>query len=101
MAWLDVYEELGPEGVSGQDIEVGEGLGTAGHDVIFVLREGIERFTITDINDPNSRSSQSDIPVMWEMPGTRDERGWVGVVSGRAYGVFGVSGRVSDDGGVH
>jgi prepilin-type processing-associated H-X9-DG protein len=31
------------------------------------LREGIERFAITDINDPaSSARAQSEIPVMWD-----------------------------------
>ena len=34
---------------------------------IYRLREGIERFTITDINHPaGSTAAQSDIPVMWD-----------------------------------
>jgi prepilin-type N-terminal cleavage/methylation domain-containing protein/prepilin-type processing-associated H-X9-DG protein len=35
---------------------------------IYRLREGIERFFITDINNPaGSAIAQSDIPVMWDM----------------------------------
>ena len=41
--------------------------GTAGGDTVFRLREGIERFLITDINNPaGSAMSQSSIPVMWD-----------------------------------
>lgn len=35
---------------------------------IYRLREGIERFTISDINNPaGSAKAQSDIAVMWDM----------------------------------
>jgi len=44
-----------------------EGTGTAGGDVIFRLREGIERFLITDINNSGaSAQSQGDVAVMWD-----------------------------------
>ena len=35
---------------------------------VFRLKEGIERFFITDINNPGgSAESQSSLPVMWDM----------------------------------
>ena len=38
-----------------------------GDDTIYRLREGIERFFITDINNPAASSmAQSEIPVMWD-----------------------------------
>ena len=38
-----------------------------GGSTIYRLREGIERFTITDINNPaGSAIAQSEIPVMWD-----------------------------------
>lgn len=41
--------------------------GTGSTTTVRVLREGIERFLITDINDPARASkAQSDIPVMWD-----------------------------------
>jgi prepilin-type N-terminal cleavage/methylation domain-containing protein/prepilin-type processing-associated H-X9-DG protein len=46
---------------------------------IYRLREGIERFMITDINNPaSSAMAQSEIPVMWDMAWTvADSRdGW-------------------------
>lgn len=44
-----------------------EGTQVAGGDTIYRLREGIERFTITDINNPAGSSiAQSAIPVMWD-----------------------------------
>jgi prepilin-type N-terminal cleavage/methylation domain-containing protein/prepilin-type processing-associated H-X9-DG protein len=43
------------------------GTQAGGGDVIFRLREGIERFLVTDINNPaSSAASQSTIPVMWD-----------------------------------
>lgn len=47
------------------DIDVTDGNGTSGGGSILRLREGIERFTITDINNPAaSAQSQSEIWVM-------------------------------------
>ena len=41
--------------------------GSAGSDTIYRLREGIERFFITDINNPASASlAQTHLPVMWD-----------------------------------
>ncbi len=41
--------------------------GTRGGDTIYRLREGIERFFITDINSPASSAlAQSTLPVMWD-----------------------------------
>jgi prepilin-type N-terminal cleavage/methylation domain-containing protein/prepilin-type processing-associated H-X9-DG protein len=41
--------------------------GNAGSDTIYRLREGVERFLITDINNPAaSAMAQSEIPVMWD-----------------------------------
>jgi prepilin-type N-terminal cleavage/methylation domain-containing protein/prepilin-type processing-associated H-X9-DG protein len=44
-----------------------EVVGTAGGNTVYRLREGIERFMITDINNPaGSAMSQSAIPTMWD-----------------------------------
>jgi prepilin-type processing-associated H-X9-DG protein len=44
------------------------GSGTGGGDTIYRLREGIERFLITDINNAAAGSkSQSELPVMWDV----------------------------------
>jgi prepilin-type processing-associated H-X9-DG protein len=41
--------------------------GTGGQDQLIKLREGIERFLITDINNPaGSATAQSELPVMWD-----------------------------------
>ena len=56
--------------VSDQDFTVSAahaGTQAGGGNVIYRLREGIERFMITDINNPaGSSKAQSTIPVMWD-----------------------------------
>jgi prepilin-type N-terminal cleavage/methylation domain-containing protein/prepilin-type processing-associated H-X9-DG protein len=48
-------------------LQAGNGVG----DSIMRLREGVERFLITDINNPGaSESAQSQIPVMWDTVST-------------------------------
>ena len=45
----------------------GLGFGNAGSDTIYRLRDGIERFLITDINNPaGSAKAQSEIPILWD-----------------------------------
>jgi prepilin-type processing-associated H-X9-DG protein len=40
-----------------------------GDETLYMLREGIERFLITDINNPaSSAMAQSEIPVMYDYP---------------------------------
>ncbi len=47
---------------------VAPGSGTAGGDAILRVREGVERFLITDINNPASGAvAQSDIPLVWDI----------------------------------
>ncbi len=76
LAFLDAYSSLGPEGIYDMDIKTASGYGTGGSDKIFKLREGIERFLITDINDPGASSNlQSMIPIVWEMPNDRANKG--------------------------
>lgn len=49
------------------DIEVPMGLGNGGGETIFRLREGIERFLISDINNPAATSkAQSEIAIYWD-----------------------------------
>ncbi|MCF6284405.1 MAG: DUF1559 domain-containing protein [Candidatus Hydrogenedentes bacterium] len=49
------------------DISVGSGLGTSGSSTVLHLKEGIERFLITDINNPAaSARAQSEIFIMWD-----------------------------------
>jgi len=59
------------------DDYVGLGYGSGGGDTFMRLREGIERFLITDINNPaGSSMAQSELPVMWDTvknPVAKDE----------------------------
>jgi prepilin-type N-terminal cleavage/methylation domain-containing protein/prepilin-type processing-associated H-X9-DG protein len=49
------------------DIPVTAGLGTSGGSSVLHLREGVERFMITDINNPaGSARAQSEIFTMWD-----------------------------------
>ena len=49
------------------DISVPSGRGTSGGSSVLHLREGIERFMITDINNPAaSARAQSEIFIMWD-----------------------------------
>jgi len=44
------------------------GIGTGGGDTLQRLREGIERFMITDINNPGASAvAQSELPIMWDI----------------------------------
>ncbi len=61
------------DGVVDADIDLnmvgmgGLGFGNGAGDTVYRLREGIERFLITDINNPAaSARSQSDLPIMWD-----------------------------------
>ena len=48
------------------------GFGNGGGDTIYRLREGIERFMITDINNPAaSAQAQSEIPIMSDLVSTQ------------------------------
>jgi prepilin-type N-terminal cleavage/methylation domain-containing protein/prepilin-type processing-associated H-X9-DG protein len=50
------------------DLPVGVPNGTAGGENIYRLREGIERFLITDINNPAaSAQAQSELAIMWDV----------------------------------
>ena len=57
-------------GTPGEDINLspqGPGLGNAGGDTLYRLREGIERFLITDINNPAaSAKAQSEVFIMMD-----------------------------------
>jgi len=50
-----------------QDASVPTGFGNADGDTVYRLREGIERFLITDINNPAASAiATSEVPVMWD-----------------------------------
>ncbi|MBI2421721.1 MAG: DUF1559 domain-containing protein [Candidatus Hydrogenedentes bacterium] len=45
----------------------GAGFGNGGSETVYRLREGVERFLVTDINNPSgSAQAQSVLPVMWD-----------------------------------
>ena len=51
--------------------QAGDPMGTGNGDTIYRLREGIERFLITDINNPGaSARAQSEIFTMWDITST-------------------------------
>jgi prepilin-type processing-associated H-X9-DG protein len=61
----------GPDGDAflDQDLELFGPIGARGTTTMYRLREGIERFFITNINMPASSSlAQSDIAVFWDVP---------------------------------
>ncbi len=54
-------------GLRDQDLEPGAPYGNNGGSTVYRLREGIERFMITDINNPaGSAEAQSELPVMYD-----------------------------------
>ena len=57
--------EAGDVALVGEDWDLGTSIG--GADTFYRLRDGIERFLITDINNPaGSSEAQSSLPVMWD-----------------------------------
>lgn len=74
LAFLDAYEQLGPEAISGNDIEVGG-------DILYQLREDIHEYVDTG---GAGRNIQSEIPVIWEMPNEGETEAWVLYMDGHA-----------------
>ena len=57
-----------------KDVDVTEGAGSGGGGSVLHLREGIERFLISDINDPAATAKgQSEIFIMWDILATVPE----------------------------
>jgi len=57
--------------ITTKDVIVTVGSGNAGGSVVLKLKDGTERFLITDINNPaGSARSQSSIFIMWDRMGT-------------------------------
>lgn len=82
-AFLDAYEQWGPEGLQGETFEYGEESERAQR--LYPLKEGVERFFITDINDPAAGSNaQASLPVTWELPDPEEGGGWVLFMDGHA-----------------
>lgn len=65
MAFLNTYEQLGAAGVADVDLGVGAGAGTLGGETLYRLRESL----------PATDVAQSELPVVWELPGTREANG--------------------------
>jgi len=66
-------EDPSDDGLLDEDVNLatvgfgGLGYGNGGGDTIYRLREGIERFLITDINNPAaSARAQSALPILWD-----------------------------------
>jgi hypothetical protein len=83
-AFLDAYEANGPQGIGGEDLRIDPSeVDQVGNSHLYRLRNGIERFFITDINDPYSgQRTMSGIPVCWELPSRGDSGGWVMYLDG-------------------
>jgi prepilin-type N-terminal cleavage/methylation domain-containing protein/prepilin-type processing-associated H-X9-DG protein len=59
---LDQDIDLAAVGLDGQQF------GNGGGDTLYRLREGIERFLITDINNPAATAqAQSTVPILWDL----------------------------------
>ena len=75
LALLDAYESL-DLAQRDEELAVPEGKGNVGGNKIFRLRDGIERFLITDINQPPpSAALQNRIPIMWDRLGQHEVEG--------------------------
>jgi prepilin-type N-terminal cleavage/methylation domain-containing protein/prepilin-type processing-associated H-X9-DG protein len=61
-----------PQAKADEDIDVGDcGCGNGGGNTVYRLREGIERFLITDINNPAaSAQAQSEVWIMFDQVAT-------------------------------
>ncbi len=77
LAFLNAVQQLGIEAVRDQDIQVGAGNGSAGGDTILRLNEGLGQQLFAD--QPSVQALlQSQVPILWEVPGEREESGgWV------------------------
>ena len=66
--FLDEAVNVGPFTALAQNLGPSGTLGNSSSNSVNRLREGIERFLITDINNPaGSAKAQSDVPVMWDV----------------------------------
>ena len=75
LALLDMYESLEPA-ERDKDLPLDPSRSSGGLEKVYRLREGIERFFITDINNPSASSdAQERIPLMWERPGHHEPDG--------------------------
>jgi len=71
LQFLSAEAVLGMAKVSDDDCTVGAGIGNGGGTTVYRLREGIERFLITDINNPTgSAKAQSEVYIMFDQLST-------------------------------
>jgi len=64
----DIDNEMIHTMISGYSTPPGAIAGNGGGSALYRLREGIERFLITDINNPAATAlAQSELPVMWDI----------------------------------
>jgi hypothetical protein len=82
LAVLDRYQAAGPERFWEDDIHLDKPIHMPHFGVcsdIYRLREGVERFFITEIMAPAASShTQSELPILWEIPNPPRRRGgWV------------------------
>lgn len=84
LAVLGVFfnEDPSDDGVTDDDVNLaavgmnGLGYGNGGSDMIYRIKEGVERFMITDINNPAaSAQSQSSLPILWDKISTNPTGG--------------------------
>jgi prepilin-type N-terminal cleavage/methylation domain-containing protein/prepilin-type processing-associated H-X9-DG protein len=76
--WAELWEDNQNTGGAASDADfttddyAGMGYMPGGGDTLYRLREGIERFLITDINNPAaSAQAQSTVPVVWDHISTK------------------------------
>jgi prepilin-type processing-associated H-X9-DG protein len=70
-AFADAYKNRVKKGLPfSEDLEISPGTDTGGENLIYRLKEGVERFYITDINNPQADAiAQSKIPTLIERLG--------------------------------
>ncbi|NUM56737.1 MAG: prepilin-type N-terminal cleavage/methylation domain-containing protein [Candidatus Hydrogenedentes bacterium] len=74
IAFLSSQDPTAFNALTNNDVSVASGAGNSGGNLILKLREGIERFLITDINNPaGSAQAQSEIYVMLDRTSTKPE----------------------------
>ena len=75
--FAEAYRRRVSEGLRfNEDLDVAPGQGSRGGDTLYLLREGIERFLATDINNPAACAmAQAIIPILIERPDNHTPRG--------------------------
>lgn len=85
---LDDVEKAGM--VAAYSTPPGAAVGNGASNTVYRLREGVERFLITDINSPaSSAMAESELPVMWDTVSSRtSERAQFSHVPGGANALY-------------